>query len=220
MSFLFLIIILIALLILGASELVTFEALKKNSQAIAAYVEEHYLISVFTFAAAFFSTAFFVPGALILTVTGGFLFGALIGALYASVFSTAGSTLAFLMSRHLIGAWVQRRFKKELRRFNEEISRHGHNYLFVLRIVPVLPSFLINYLAGLTRISALRFAAATFLGICPGAIVYSLAGSRLSMIEAPKDVLSIKVIIAFSLLAVFALLPVLYDKMQGVLKGK
>ncbi len=212
--FLLLIIVLVALLISGAAELISFESLKKNGRALTAHVRENYLISVFTFAAAFLSTAFFVPGALILTVSGGFLFGAPFGALYASLFSTAGSTLAFLMSRHFLGSWVQQRFEKQLNQFNKEISRHGPNYVFVLRVLPVMPSFLVNYLAGLTRISTVRFAAATFLGICPGAIIYSFAGSQLSSIETLKDILSVKVTIAFLLLAVFALLPVLYDLIQ------
>lgn len=211
---LFFILVLATVLLSAAGELLTFEALKKNGRALADRVEEHYFISVFAFAAAFISTAFFVPGALVLTVSGGFLFGAALGSVYAALFSTAGCILAFLLSRHLIGEWIQKKFGQQFKRFNEEIRRHGPNYLFVLRIVPVMPSFLLNYLAGLTCISTLRFAVATFLGIFPGAIVYALAGRQLSQIERPHDILSGKIIAGFLLLAAFALLPVLYERMR------
>jgi uncharacterized membrane protein YdjX (TVP38/TMEM64 family) len=210
----FVIVALILILLPVAWELFTFEAVKKNSAELETYVEAHYLLSLFTFAAAFIVTAFFIPGALILTVSGGFLFGPMAGAVYAALFSTIGSSLAFLMSRYLIGAWVQKRYRKQLNRFNEEMSRHGHNYLFVLRVIPVLPSFLINYLSGLTRISLIRFAVVTFLGICPGAVIYSMAGRQLASIEHPKDILSVKVIGGLSLLAVFALLPVIHDRIR------
>ena len=106
---------------------------------------------------------------MILTVCGRFSVRGVPGALYAAAFSTAGSLLAFLLSRHLIGAWVQQRYRRQLGRFNDEIARHGPNYLFVLRVVPVMPSFLINYLSGLPAFRACRFALFSFLGIAPGA---------------------------------------------------
>ena len=81
---------------------------------------------------------------------------------------------------------MQQRYKKQLKRFNEEIARHGSNYLFVLRVTPVLPSFVINYLSGLTRISPWRFALFSLLGIAPGAVVYSLAGLQLKTHRDPE----------------------------------
>ena len=201
-----------ALLLLSTEELLTFEALQRESSRMERYVSEHYLLSIALFAAAFFSTSFFLPGALILTVCGGFLFGALPGSLYAAVFSTAGSSLAFLASRHAIGRWVQARYKKQLVRFNEEILRYGSNYLFVLRVVPVLPSFVINYLSGLSHMSLRRFAVATFFGICPGAIVYSLAGGKLSALRSTDDLFSPDVLIGFMMMGALALLPVLLSR--------
>jgi uncharacterized membrane protein YdjX (TVP38/TMEM64 family) len=160
------------------------------------------------------TTAFFVPGALILTVSGGFLFGVARGALYGAFFLTAGSVLAFLLSRHLIGEWIQKRYETQLRRFNREVARHGVNYLFILRVIPVMPAFLVNYLSGLTRMSTVRFAVVSFLGILPGAVVYSVAGRQLATIESTDDILSASVLIGFALLAVFALLPVLHAKLR------
>ncbi len=213
------ILVLSGLLAFSTWDLVTLEGLKENGAALSAYVDAHYLLAVAAFGAAFLSTAFFVPGAIILTISGGFLFGAVRGAIYSSLFSTIASTVAFLVSRYVIGEWVQSRFHLQLVRFNEEIHRHGTNYLFVLRIVPVMPAFLINYLSGLTRIPTVRFMVVSFFGICPGAAVYSLAGSQLATLETAEDVMSPDVLIGLLLLALLALAPVLYRRIGRAIKG-
>lgn len=194
-----------------AGDVLTFEKLKQNSAALTAYVERHYFSSLILFALGHIAAAFFIPGTLLLTLAGGYLFGGLPGALYASLFSTAGSTLAFLFARHLVGRSLQRKYEQQLSRFNEEMHRHGPNYLFMLRVIPVMPSFLLNYLSGLTSLSAPRFASVTFLGLFPGALVYSIAGSQLATLETPRDVLSPKVLLGFLLMAVLALLPVMHS---------
>lgn len=208
--FLFLIAITAALLISAAREHLSFDTIKNYSQQLAAFVDRRYVLAVLAFAAAILSTAFLIPGALILTLTGGFLFGTAAGAFYASVFSTIGATMAFLLSRFVIGSWIQKQYAPYLKRFNDEISRHGQNYLFVLRIIPFMPAFVVNYVAGLTRISTSRFAAATFCGMFPGAFIYSLAGRQLRTIETPGDIVSGKVLAGFFLMALFALLPVFW----------
>lgn len=219
-SLLLLMMAVIVFVLFTLGDLLTFEALKKNSAELARYVQDHYVVSFLVFAAAFLSTAFFVPGALILTISSGYFFGAVQGALYASLFSTAGATLAFLASRYLIGTWVQTHYKKQLKRFNEEIASHGSNYLFVLRVIPVMPAFLINYLSGLTRILTVRYIIVSFLGIVPGAVVYAMAGRQLATIESPEDILSVNVLIGFSLLALFALMPVIYKRLHRVLQER
>lgn len=217
---LLLVALLAAVLFVTAGEVITFEALKQHSDELRTAVLDHYALSVFLFGAAFVMTAFFVPGALALTVAGGFLFGAPLGALYAAFFSAGGSLLAFLLSRHVIGAWVQQRYRTQLVRFNDEFTRHGPNYLFVLRVTPVLPSFAVNYLAGLTRISAARFFLFSFLGIAPGAVVYSLAGVQLKSIQTASDLLSAKVLIGLWMLAVFSLSPVAFDLVRWLVRTR
>ena len=208
---------LIVVVLVTLSDLLTFEALKKNSHSLARYAGNHRVLSLLAFGIAFLSTAFFVPGALVLTVMGGFLFGTLPGALLAAIFSTAGAALAFLTSRYLIGSWVQERYALQLRYFNKEMARYGSNYLFVLRIVPIMPAFVVNYLSGLTRIEIVRFAVVTFCGIFPGALIYAMAGSHLAAIERPEDILSPKMITALSLLALLALAPVLFARLKRLL---
>lgn len=209
-----------AYLSFAASEFITFEELKRNSNLLSEIVRRNYLPSVGVLGFCFLTTAFFVPGALLLTIAAGFLFGPVAGALYATAFSTLSSTLAFFLSRHLIGNWVQRRYRGQLRRFNDEIARHGSHYLFVMRVVPLMPSFLINYLSGLTRISAFRFALFSFLGMLPGASIYACAGRQLRLLESPGDILSVKMLIGFLLLAGFALLPVLYRALQRAFRSR
>jgi len=161
--------------------------------------------------AAFVPTAFFVPGALVLSITGGFLFGVIPGVIYLNIGGTLGAALAFLSSRYWVGQWIQQRYSSVLKTFNEEVAKHGHYYLISLRIVPVLPFFLVNYLAGLTKISLRKFVGTTSVGMLPGSFVYTLAGQQLETVNAPEDILSVRLIIAFSLLALFALLPVMID---------
>ena len=203
-----------------AREFITFDAVKRHSSELQKIVQDNYVLSVGIFSLAVFTTAFFIPGALIMTVAGGFLFGAIPGAFYAATSLTAGSVLAFLLSRHLIGAWVQQRYRRQLERFNSEIARHGPNYLFVLRIVPVMPAFLLNYLSGMTRISAGRFALFSFLGISPGAVVYSLAGLQLQSIQAPGDLLSARILAGIWMLAIFSLSPVIFDLVRWYIRTR
>ncbi|HMK48603.1 MAG TPA: TVP38/TMEM64 family protein, partial [Thermodesulfovibrionales bacterium] len=157
---------------LNAHQYLTFENLKAHRELLQRYVAEHYLLSAAVFVAYFVSTALLVPGAVASTVAGGFLFGVVMGAIYVNIGAAVGSALAFLSSRFLIGNWVQKRYGNHLKRFNEEIEEHGLSYLFTLRIVPALPFFVTNYLAGMTKIPLRKFMLVTVLGTIPGSIVY------------------------------------------------
>jgi len=196
-------------------EYLTFENLKSHRELLLKYVEEHYFLSVTVFIVLFISTAFFVPAAVTLTIAAGFLFGVILGTVYVNIGSVIGSTLAFLSSRFLIGDWVQHRYRNRLKRFNDEVEKHGHNYLFTLRIVPVLPFFLVNYLSGLTKIPLKKFIFITAIGILPGSFVYAFAGRQIAKIENPNDILSPELLIAFLLLGLLALSPLLKDFIDG-----
>jgi uncharacterized membrane protein YdjX (TVP38/TMEM64 family) len=192
----------------------SFESIRENKEALLRLVEERYFFSVAGFLAAFVSTAFLIPGALVLSIAGGFLFGVIPGICYVITGATLGATLAFLSARYLIGTWVQRTYEMPLRAFNEEIAKHGHRYLFTLRIVPALPFFLVNYLAGLTRISLRLFVIMTLLGMLPGSFVYTFAGHQLERIDRVEDIFSLRLIVAFLLLALLALLPAVVDHVR------
>jgi uncharacterized membrane protein YdjX (TVP38/TMEM64 family) len=190
-------------------EYLTFENLKEQSGLLQRIVEEHYVLSAAVFVTFLISTAFFVPGAIVSTVAAGFLFGVIPGTVYVNLGSVIGAILAFLSSRFIFGNWIQKKYQKQLKYFNEEMERHGHNYLFVLRIVPILPFFLVNYLAGLTRMSLKKFIVTTSIGMLPGSLVYTFAGRQLAQLERPEDVFSLKLLMAFLFLVVFALSPLI-----------
>ncbi len=202
----------------GLHKAVTFERIREQRDFLSAFVEENYLLSVLSFLLLAVSTAFFVPGAIALLLAAGFFFGAIPGALFSVTGLTLGAASAFLVARHLLGDWMQEKYRLPLAAFNEEMRRHGHYYLLTLRVVPVLPFFLVNILAGLTKISLKRFVAMTSLGMLPAVFVYSFAGRRLASINSPRDILTPGMIVALLLLAVFILLPVILKTFQRIRK--
>ena len=130
--------------------------------------------------------------------------------LYANIAATIGATLAFLVSRYLLREAVLRRFGSRLEPINRELEQRGFNYLLFLRLVPVFPFFLLTLAAGLTRLPTRTFVLATMLGIVPGGVVYVHAGASLATVQTLADVASPRVLGAFALLGLFALVPALY----------
>ncbi len=190
------------------------ETLLNHRQELKHFVERNYALSVLLFLAAHLGTAFILPGQVLLVLVGGFLFGNLQGTFYVELGMTAGGTLAFLTSRYLIGDWINRRYEKELISFNREIKKRGRYYLLTLRIAPVFPFFLLNYLAGLTTISLKVFILATALGGLPGTVILTLMGQRLAEIQQMEDVFTLRVYLALFGLACLAILPALVSRWQ------
>jgi len=205
---------LIAFFLLEDQEL-SMQHVKQHREQFLRFVETHYLLSVTAFTGLYVATALFLPGALALTMAGGMMFGAVPAALYANLGATAGAVLAFLAARFVLGDWIQQRFSGELARFNEEMSHHGHNYLLILRILPVAPFFVINYCAGITRIPLKTFVWTTSSGMLPGSLIYAYIGEQLRYLEAPADLLSVKVMAALALLALFVLVPVILHHLSA-----
>ena len=151
-------------------------------------------------------TAVSLPGAAILTLAAGALFGLGWGTLIVSFASSIGATLAFLAARYLLRDWVQQRFATRLGPINKGIERDGAFYLFALRLVPAFPFFLINLLMGLTPIRTPVFYAVSQAGMLAGTLVYVNAGTQLARIERLSQVVSPAVLLSFALLGVFPLL--------------
>lgn len=192
------------------NEYLTFDNLKENRIVLYSFVEDHYFSSVILFVAAVVTTGFFVPAAIPMILVGGFLFGIFWGTIYVNLGFTVGATLAFLFSRYVIGNWIQHRYESQLRSFNDEISRHGRNYLITLRMIPLFPFFSVNYFAGVTKMPLARYVWSTALGMLPISVAYSFAGREIGRIESPNDIMSAKFLIVVLLLALFAFLPVLH----------
>lgn len=193
----------------------TLEGLKANRQALADYYAGHRLATVAAFMAVYvIQTALSLPGATILSLASGAIFGAFMGTVYAVIAATAGATLAFLVTRYLLRDAVLNRFGKRLEGLNRELEQRGLNYLLFLRLVPLFPFFLINLAAGLTRLPLSTFFIGTLIGIIPGGFVYCNAGASLASIDSLGSIASPRVLGSFALLGLFALLPALYSKLR------
>ncbi len=160
-------------------------------------------------------TALSLPGATVMTLAGGAIFGLWTGLLVVSFASSIGATLAFLVSRYLLRDWVQTRFGDSLEAINRGIERDGAFYLFALRLVPVFPFFLINLVMGLMPVRTRTFYWVSQLGMLPGTLVYVNAGTQLARLESPSDILSLPLILSFALLA---LLPFLGRGLLGMIR--
>jgi uncharacterized membrane protein YdjX (TVP38/TMEM64 family) len=160
-----------------------------------------------------------LPGASFLTLGGGFLFGPLIGALYVNVGATLGATAAFFVARYILGSTLQEKFSKQLAKFNAEMDKNSALYLLTMRLIPAFPFFLINLLAGLTKIRARTFIWTTSLGIFPGSLVYAFAGSQLNRVKTLGDIMSPQVLMAFGFLILFSLIPIIVKKIVAKRKA-
>ncbi len=210
---LFILGVIIALRYSGIQNYINVAQLKEQQRYLQAMVEQHYLRSVLLYIVSYATVvAFSLPVAAIFTIAGGFLFGIFFGAIYANIGATLGAIIAFLLVRYLIGGAVQQKYQIQLARFNEQFKEHGTSFLLSIHFIAVIPFFLINALAGLTKVSLWTFVWTTSAGIFPGALVYAFAGQQLNTIQTVKDVFSLNIIIAFALLALLATVPVLFKK--------
>lgn len=150
-------------------------------------------------------TALSLPGAVVMTLAGGALFGLILGTILISFASTMGATLAFLTSRFLLQDYIQKKFGDKLKTINQGIEKDGDFYLFTLRLVPIFPFFIINLLMGLTPIRTARFYLVSQIGMLAGTIVYVNAGTQLGQLESLKGILSPDLIFSFALLGIFPL---------------
>lgn len=198
-----------------AGDLLTFDNFKRYSRLLQAAVQDNYLVSVAAFIGIYVAvTGLSLPGAVILTLAGGFLYGTLPATLYVNAGATAGAALSFLSARYLFGNWLQEKYERQLLRFNEEMNKRGARYLITLRLVPAVPFFLVNILAGFTRIRIGTFLWTTSLGIIPATAVFAFAGEQVLSLDSPDDILSGRILAALALLGLFPLLPGLVERFR------
>ncbi|WP_217533491.1 TVP38/TMEM64 family protein [Vibrio metschnikovii] len=150
-------------------------------------------------------TALSLPGAAVMTLAAGALFGLWWGTLIVSFASTIGATCAFLVARYLLKETVQRRFGERLQALNHGVEKDGAFYLFTLRLVPLFPFFLINILMGLTTLRAVTFYWVSQVGMLAGTLVYVNAGTQLAQLESLGGILSPAILFSFALLGIFPL---------------
>jgi uncharacterized membrane protein YdjX (TVP38/TMEM64 family) len=162
-------------------------------------------------------TSLSLPGAAIMTLAGGALFGLLVGTIVVSFASTIGATLACFVARFVLRDWVQGKFGDKLKTVNEGIAKEGSLYLFTLRLIPVFPFWLINLVMGLTKMPLKTFFWVSQVGMLAGTIVYVNAGKELAKIDSLSEILSPGLIFSFALLGLF---PLITKKAVGWYKSK
>ncbi len=192
---------------LGLDRYLTLDSLKQSqSDFMALKVQSPWLVAGAGFALYVIAAALSLPGALIMTLAMGALFGLAKGTLLVSFASTIGATLAFLASRFVFRDAVQRRLGDKLKAINDGIARDGALYLFTLRMVPLFPFFLINLLMGLTPMRTRTFYWVSQVGMFAGTLVFVNAGTQLAQLRGLSGILSPGLLISFALLGVFPMI--------------
>lgn len=178
-------------------------SLKLHQATILSYYSENPLHSISLFLIIYIiSTALYLPGATILTLAGGAIFGFGLGTVLVSIASTFGATLAFLASRFLFRDFVQSKFKDKLASINQGMEKEGALYLFTLRLIPIFPFFLVNLVMGLTPIKTLTYFFVSQIGMLAGTAVFVNAGTQLAKIDSLQGILSANLLLSFALIGV------------------
>jgi uncharacterized membrane protein YdjX (TVP38/TMEM64 family) len=190
--------------VLGLGQYLTLSYVKASQAKLAAVYADHRLMVIAAYMVIYIIvTSLSLPGAAIMTLAGGALFGLLIGTVIVSFASTIGATLACFVSRFVLREWVQGRFEDKLKEVNEGIEREGGFYLFTLRLIPIFPFWLINLVMGLTKMPLRTFYWVSQVGMLAGTIVYVNAGKELAKINSISGILSPGLILSFVLLGLF-----------------
>ncbi|MCI0505614.1 MAG: FAD-dependent oxidoreductase [Gammaproteobacteria bacterium] len=196
-----------AYFVFGLGQYLTLDYLKSQQTEFIKFYYSNQLLTIGVYFAIYVTvTALSLPGAAIMTLAAGAIFGIAMGTLIVSFASTIGATLAFLFSRFLLRNFIQNRFQDKLISINDGIRKDGAFYLFTLRLIPLFPFFIINLLMGVTPIKTLQFFLVSQIGMLPGTIVYVNAGSQIAAIDSLRGILSPGLVTAFVLLGIFPLL--------------
>lgn len=223
----------------GWHQYLTLANVAENRDQLVSFVNQHYLASILIFALLYMAVvATSLPGGLLLTITGGFLFGAWVGTLTTVISATIGATLIFLIARSSLGAPLLAKAGPKLNRMKDGFSKDAMNYLLFLRLVPLFPFWLVNLAPAFLGVRLKTYMIGTFIGIIPGTFAFSYAGTALdSIIEAqqaafmqcqhtsaspencqleinPSALLTTELLVAFGVLGVMALVPIVYRKLK------
>ncbi len=216
------VVVLIALVaafkIFNLGEYFTIEYIKESQESFQALYSEHTVLVIAGYMVVYILvTSLSLPGAAVMTLAGGGLFGLLVGTIVVSFASTIGATIACLVARFLMRDWIQGKFGDRLKMVNEGIEREGAFYLFTMRLIPAIPFWLINLVMGLTKIPLRTFYWVSQVGMLAGTIVFVNAGKELAKIDSLTGILSPSLIISFVILGLF---PLIVKKLMALYKSK
>jgi uncharacterized membrane protein YdjX (TVP38/TMEM64 family) len=216
------IILVILFKVLNLGQYLSLDYIKSSQEKFALIYADHRLLVIAAYMTIYIVvTALSLPGAVVMTLAGGALFGFWLGVLVVSFASTIGATLACFVARFLLRDWVQNRVGEKLSKINKGIEKEGSFYLFSLRLVPIFPFFIINLAMGLTPMKLWTFYWVSQIGMFPGTMVYVNAGKELGRLESLSGILSPGLLISFIILGLFPItakkLLYLYKKKTGKL---
>ncbi len=204
--------------IFDLSQYLSLDFLKQQHQSILDFYAANRLLTIVAFFATYvLVAALSLPGAALLTLAAGAIFGLITGLVIVSFASTLGATVAFLISRFMFKDSVQKKFGNHLATINKGVEEEGAFYLFTLRLIPAVPFFIVNLLMGLTPIKTGVYAIVSQLGMLPGTAVFVNAGNQLSKIDSLGDILSPSLIFAFAMLGIF---PIVAKKLLDLYKSR
>lgn len=198
--------LILAFLTLGLDQHLTLDAFHDSHEAIEAWMADHIWLGIAGYLVAFSLLTLFLPIAALMTLVAGALFGFWKGVLIASFTAALASTLAFWLSRFVLHDLVQRHFGERIAAVNAGVARDGAFYLLSMRLVPVIPFFVINLVMGLTPMTTRTFYGVTQAGMLAGTLIYVNAGTQIAEVDDLGDVLSPKLLGSLILLGVFPLL--------------
>lgn len=218
-------IIIIGLLILvismGWYRYLSFPSLQQHRKLIAQCVDQHYGLCVLGFMLIYIiATAASIPGAVFLTLAGGFIFGPWLGTVYVIISATLGACCVFLAVRTALGEWLAQKVSGWVAKLEKGFQQNAFSYLLSLRLVPLFPFWVINIVAALLNVELKQFFLATLIGIIPGSFVYNLVGNGLGELFAKGQTPNLMIIfkpsifIPLLLLAALSLLPTMYKKFK------
>ena len=203
---------------LGLGQYLTLDYLKQSQSRFADLYNAKPLFVISSYMLIYILvTALSLPGAVIMTLAGGALFGLLTGTIVISFASTIGATIACFVSRFLLRDWVQKKFGDRLEPINNGIEREGGFYLFTMRLVPAFPFFLINLAMGITKLPLVQYYWVSQLGMLPGTIVHVNAGKEIGKIDSLSGILSPGLLASFVILGLF---PITVKKMMAWVKTR
>ena len=207
---------------LGLERYLSIDALRQHRSVLRAWVETSGLLAALVFMVVYIVTvAFSLPGATVLSIASGFLFGAVCGTVLVLISATLGATILFSIARTILSEVLRARAGAWLPRLEAGFREHALSYLLVLRLVPIFPFFIINLVPAFLGVPLSTFILGTFLGIIPGSFVYATVGAGLgSVFDAGgtftlRGVLTPQIVMALVGLAVLAMIPIVYKKLTA-----
>lgn len=199
----------------------SFESLAQHRNLLLQWKEENYLLAVSIYVLTYsLAVAASFPGALFLSLAGGLLFGPFPGTLYVLFSATLGSTLLFLSIKLALSDWFEKKAGKWIKQMEQGFRKNAFSYLLSLRLIPVFPFCLVNIIAGLLALPLSIFVSATFLGLIPGAVIYTSIGQNLGDLFELNNLtlldllLTPRFLLPLLSLAVLALLPIIFNKIK------